>query len=337
MTTLIADLSPIMYSNLFSVTSELIRNGAKEVNGKIPYTQEYENMVIFKILEEIAQLKPKFGVQEIVLASDNSKGGYWRKDFWSGYKFKRASERAESNIDWEKAFVTFEKIKDTIQDNTSFKLIDIPRVEGDDVAFVLSEYLSAQGTKVILHSLDHDWVYNLRHTGVSYYRTRKAQRKDGEFVDLTPGEILEMEMDHLIGGDPGDYIKNVKAYSKFSPEFKTQYPNRTEIEVWEKRHELDCMFTEKFGVSAYKHPRYGYKMFLKSKHSVVSLLAENEIYKKNYEINKKVAMPEGIPLEIKEQITTQYENAPCVRVNKELQKFFMTHGLFELNSNILFY
>lgn len=340
MKTLLVDMSPVLYSNLFSATSEVQRGGVKaqEVEGydspKVPYN--YEDIVMFKILEEISLLKTQFRTDEVVLAFDNSKGGYWRKDYWSGYKYTRSKSRSDSPIMWDKAFQSFDKLKEQLHNNTTFKCVDIERVEGDDVIFVLSEYLSDQGQEVIIHSLDHDLIYNLKHPGVSYFRTKKAQKKAGEYVVITPGEILELEIDHLIGGDPGDYIKNVKAYSRFSKEFKNKYPDKNELDVWEKRHEIDVMFEKKYGVSAYNHPRYGYKMFMKSALTVQGLLAQNPIYQLNYDLNKKVAMPDGIPQGIRHNIIEMYNDAPTTRRALALQKFFKEQQLFEMNSKISF-
>ncbi len=338
--TLVVDFSPVIYANLFSATSEAKRNGCEYIqesnHSKPKVVFNYEDILVFKIIEEISTLKTQFKADEVVLAIDNSKGGYWRKDYWSGYKSPRAKARDDSEIEWDKAFDVFDRLKIILSESSTFKVINVERVEGDDIGFVLSEQLSNLGQEVILHSLDHDWIYNLKHPGVTYFRTRKAQKKAGHYLTVEPGELVELELDHLIGGDPGDYIKNVKAYSVFSPEFKNLYPDKTPLQVWDKRHEIDMMFHDKYGVSAYKHPRYGYKMFLKSKFTVKELLAQNPIYSKNYELNKKIAMPEGIPQEIRAEIIEQYNTVSVDRNPKELQKYFMSLGLFELISKISF-
>ena len=312
--------------------SELRRKKHPVKDGNLVFDDKAERMLYHKVLEEISKFKVQFGVDEMVFGFDNSKGGYWRKDYWAGYKFKRAGEREKSDIDWNSAFVSFEKLKDMLR-NTGSKLIDIDRVEGDDIIFILSEYLANLGNEVIIHSLDHDLVYCLRVPGVSYFRTQKTQKKAGEFVKLSEGDILEMEMEHLIQGDRGDYIKNVKAYSKFSPEFLAKYPDKKPIDAWKLRHELDVMFMEKFGVSAYKQPPYGYKKFLKQKITVKELLAQDPIYEKNYQLNKKIAMPEGIPQEIRTMIIDSY-NVEAVKSFKVVQKFLTENRLFELSGII---
>ena len=335
---LIFDLSPCLYGSLFSATSAQKRLGVKPVKKDryecAKFDFDYGDVLSFKILDEITQLKTKFGVDEIIIAADNSKGGYWRKDYWSGYKYGRSKGRDQSEIEWDSAFPVFEQIKDQLKDNISYKLLDIPRAEADDIGFVLSEYLSDQGDEVILFSVDHDWIYNMKHPGVQVWKDNRTSKKDSHYRDIEPGEILELEIDHLIGGDIGDYIRNVKAYSVFSPEFKEKYPDKNELAVWDKRHEIDVAFETKFGVSAYKHPRYGYKMFLRSKLTIMELLATNPIYKKNYELNKIIAMPDGIPQHIRAQIIEEYNSADITKRPKELQKYFKENGLFELTARL---
>ncbi len=265
MKTLVVDFSPILYSNFISAGTEMSGLGLKPdpTTKKLPITSDFKSIIIYKVFEELTTLKYKFGVDEIVIASDNAEGGYWRKDVYPIYKGKRKKTRKESNLDWDGAFKVFEEIKEALK-STSFKLIDIPKVEGDDVMFVLSEYLSVQNIEVILHSVDHDTVYNLKHQGVKWYRHVKTARKEGAFQTPTPQEIEEFELIHLIEGDYGDNIKNVKAYSRFSKDFKALYPDKTEALMYPRRFELERLFLKKYKKEAYNHPRYGYKMFCKT-------------------------------------------------------------------------
>ena len=333
MSTLILDFSPILYSNFISASMEMTRNGYKAdpETGKLSLdNKDYVSIIKYKVFEELSQLKTLFKADEIVIAADNSKGGYWRKDVYPIYKGQRKKGRDESNLDWNAVFTVFDDIKDIINSMTTFKLIDIPRVEGDDVMFVLSEYLSRLGTPVILHSVDHDTVYNLKNPGVTWWRHVKTAKKPGAYQDVEPGEILNLELGHIIQGDAGDNIKNIKSFSVFSKKFKDMYPNRTELEVYHKRFELDEIFEKTYNESAYKHPRYGLKTFMRSKKTIDELLNENEIYKMNYLMNRTIALPEGIPQDISSNIIEAYNTVPTIKKTQKLQEFFMNEGCFEL-------
>jgi len=331
---LIVDASPIFYGALFSASKEAKKNGLELVDSKLPYV--YEDMVVFKVFDELADLKNKFGADEIVIATDNSEGGYWRKDIYPIYKAKRQNSRDESEILWEQAFKTFGKIKDQIKFNSSFKLINIKKVEGDDIMFVLTQHLSELGNSIILHSLDHDTVYNLRHPNVKWYRHIKTQKKDGSFQDITIDEIENLELEHIIQGDAGDNIKNIKAYSKFSPKFKEIYPNSTEVVMYPSRFKLDELFEKTYGESAYKHPPFGLKSFLKKKIPLKEFLEENKIYGDNYELNKILALPEGIPPHIFQTIIKEY-NLENTKNYKELSNFFKEQNCFDLVGKLVLF
>ncbi len=341
MRTLIIDMSPILYSNLFSASSEAQKSGLKPIKEdqydcpKLPF--EYEDILIYKIFEELSMMKSQFQVQEIVLGFDNSKGGYWRKKVYDRYKYARKGTRDDSPIRWDKAFEAFERIKSVLKLDTSFKTIDIPSVEGDDILMVLSKTLGDQGKDVIIHSLDHDLFYCTEHKNVSYFRTRKTQRLPGHYVEPSKEELLDMRAEHCIIGDKNDGFLHVKAWTQFSPDFVAKYPKYTgkELELWSKHHEIDTKFKDKHGVSAYKQPRFGWKSYLKSGKSVQELLDENPIHKLNYDLNKSLGLPEGIPENIQDSIIEEYNNADDTRHGKDLTKYFMDNHMFELTSKIM--
>lgn len=333
---LVLDFSPILYANFFSASAEMQRNGLKpteDENGDMKLnfsTEGYKEILQFKVFNELSRLKGQFQVDEIVIAADNPTGGYWRKDIYPIYKGQRKAARDSSPLQWDKAFGVFDNIKTQISDNTSFKLISVPRAEGDDVMFVLSEYLSLQGHEVVLHSLDHDTVYNLKHKNVQWWRHVKTAKKPGSYQEASPGEILNLEMEHIIQGDGGDNIKNIKSFSRFSDKFKEIYPDKTELQVYEKRFELDKIFENTYGESAYKHPRYGLKTFMRTNKTVDELLDENPIFKMNYAMNREIALPEGIPSYISSKIIDDYNTVSNKRNIAELQKYFTQEGSFEL-------
>lgn len=334
MNILIVDASPIFYGALFSASKEAKKNGLKLVDSKLPYV--YEDIVVFKIFDELSTLKNKFQADEIIIATDNSEGGYWRKEIYPIYKAKRKGVRDDSEILWEEAFKTFNKVKEQIQYNTSFKMINVKQAEGDDVMFVLTQHLVELGHSLTLHSVDHDTVYNLRHPNVKWYRHVKTQKKDGNFQEVTIDEIETLELEHIIQGDGGDNIKNIKAYSQFSPKFKEIYPDKKEIDVYSKRFELDILFEKTYGESAYKHPPFGLKTFQKKKKPLKEFLKENKIYKENYNLNKILALPEGIPPKIFQSIVDEY-NLENTKNYKELSNFFKEQNCFDLIGKLVLF
>ena len=131
-------------------------------------------------------------------------------------------------------------------------------------------------------------------------------------------------------------FKHIKCFTKFSDDFIEVYPKfkNRERDVYHKHHQIEKMFKEKTGKEAYKHPRFGYKSMLKAKKTVEDVLNENEMHRLNYNRNKTLSLPEGIPAEYKEQVIKVYHTALTDRDMGLLQGFFMKKNLFELMGTI---
>jgi len=335
---ILVDVSPIFYSNLISVTSQMKRSGLKpDSNNKIPFT--YKSELIFAVFEEIKNLKGVFNTSEVILAFDNSEGGYWRKQSYDRYKYKRTKARDDSEIEWDKAFEAFNEIKTVLKEFTSFGCLDIPHVEADDACFVLGDYFQDKGG-VTMVSLDGDWRLSLVYDNVRLYKTRKTQRKAGVYEILSPEEIQEKRDTMAIAGDPKDGMLHIKSWSKFSSEFLKEYPKfeGRELEMYPHHHQIEHKFNLKHDfnskIQAYKHPRFGYKSFQKTKTKLSDLLQENPIYKMNYNRNKELCLPEFIPEHLRVEIISTYETAKTDHNPGELQKFFIKNNLFELTGII---
>jgi len=344
---LIVDWSPIIYGNLFSATNTIKKDKGFEVekiDGKYNLDQ-YREVVIFKIIEEISSLRYKFQLSkddEVVIATDTStKEGYWRKDIWEGYKDKRKDDRDKSDIQWDKAFKLFQEINEILKTCSSYKMISVPRTEGDDIIFVLSKYLSLEGSEVIIYSSDHDFIQCLEYDNVKFWRTTRTQGMElSSWYKAEASELTDIIMEHCIQGDIGDGFGNIKAYSRFSKEFLKVYPQfeGQELRLYPKRYRLDKSFDKKYGVSAYNHPRYGYKMFQRSKKTLDEILEDNEIFKNNYLMNRTLALPEEIPSEISSEIIKEYKQSQKTQNKADygcLTDWFTENNLFELTANII--
>ena len=336
---LIIDCSPILYSALFSVSTEKRKKGVKpDESGNLPY--DYGPEVSFKVFEEISGLRNFFSADEVILAFDNSKGGYWRKNYYNRYKYSRKKQRDDSDINWEQAYKTFDEIRENFK-NTSYKVMYVPHTEADDIAFVLSEYFSNQGHNTILHTVDKDFEHNLIHPGVEVFKTRKTQKKSGTYITKTEEELKEMKISHCLVGDKSDGFLHVKAFTNFSKDFLLEYPKfkGKEILLYDKHHEIEKMYDLKhnFQKSAYKHPSFGMKSWRKKNQTIKELLDENPIHKWNYERNKTLCLPSGIPEENKKEIIQHYLDSDTPRNLKKLQKYFTENGMFELIGKLVLF
>ena len=350
MKSLIVDVSPIFYRFIFGSTkymSEKLKL-EKDENGCFDLDQ-YEDIYVFQFLDYISNFKNRFGVDEVILAMDSKP--YWRTKHWSGYKYGRM-KNDKTGVDWGKQKIVQKKLTKFLEESTSFKTLLLPEIEGDDILFVLSKELSERGHEVIVKSLDHDILYCLDYPNVKYWQTKhNTPNKNCGFVNPSKKEIDELKYDHCFYGDKGDYILSVTAYTEFSDEFKVEYKDQiksgkiTPLKVWEKRHEIDVGFKnkykdkypelfEKHKLSAWKQPRFGKTSFekkmLKESFNEKEFLKKNPIYEKNFELNTKIAMPEEIPDEIRETIIHNYDNSNTERDMGKLSEFFMSYGLMKL-------
>jgi len=329
MKTLIIDFSPIYYRWIFSSTNEAekVLKLEPEENGLLNF-DDYKDIFIYRLFDDLSKMRNKFSVDEVVIATDQKP--YWRSKLWSGYKHGRKT--SEDKIDWIKASKTLNELLDVLENYSSFKVLKIPEIEGDDILFTLSEYLSKDpNNEIILNSLDHDIMYALKYPNVKYWQTKHtSMTKECSFVEISQNEIKTKMFEHCFFGDPGDNIKNIVSYTQFSKEFQEKFPDLTPEKAYPKRHEIDIKFKEKYGVSAYKHPRFGKKTFYKKQINPKQILEENPIHKWNFELNKKISLPSGIPKEIKEKIIFEYENVETTKNIAKLNEFFMKYGLIEL-------
>lgn len=95
----------------------------------------------------------------IIVACDGRKS--WRKEIDSEYKKDRKQKRAESPIDWEKAYADMESLLDIIDKATDWHVIKVDHIEADDIMAIASRYYKDK--EVILVTYDADleqcWIY----------------------------------------------------------------------------------------------------------------------------------------------------------------------------------
>ena len=326
---LIVDFSPFYIRHLFSsLTYAKNTLKLKPVDGIYDFN-EFKDVFIFKVFDDLKNFKGKFKIDEIVLGVDTPK--YWRKDFWDGYKYGR---KKSEELDWNKVSETVQEILDVLDKYSSSKVIRCKGAEGDDVAFVLSEYL-CKDNEIIIQSLDHDLVYCTLNENTKYWQTKFTTKdKSCAFVEKTLDEINELKFEHCFYGDKGDNILPVTAYTVLSDKCKEIYPDLTPEKIYPRRHEFDVKFAEKYDVSAFKHPRFGKSSFEKKMKkegfTYKDFMKKNPIHIWNFKLNKKISLPDGIPDDIKSDIINSYDISKSELNPGEMTQYFMKYQLVNL-------
>ncbi len=141
----------------------------------------------------------KYG--EIVFAVDSR--NYWRKEIFPHYKQHRKKKREDSLVDWNLVFKIKDELISDIKNYFPYTVLEIDGAEADDIIAVLSR---TTGKPHLIIANDHD-VYQLLTESVHQYDPRKKQ-----FVKIVK-PICEFLQEHIITGDTGDGIPNIKSVS----------------------------------------------------------------------------------------------------------------------------
>lgn len=171
------------------------------------------DLVRHMVINTIRSHKVRFGREygEMVLACDSRK--YWRKQVFPYYKANRKKARQESGFDWASIFDAINLIKEEIQSNFPYKVVEVEGAEADDVIATLAKWAYnndiKEGTLVpepkplLIISGDHDFIQLQKYSNVRQYSP--IQKK---FVKATmPSTHYVLE--HIFKGDKGDGVPNV--------------------------------------------------------------------------------------------------------------------------------
>ena len=171
-----------------------------------------EGMLRHLILDTIRfnVLKFKNEYPEVILAMDNSKMGYWRRDIAHYYKMNRKKKRDEDVRDWEMIFGLIHKVTEELKENMPYKVLDLQKTEADDIIAVLSKKFTAEGRKVLLVASDGDYTQLHGLPGLRQWspieKSWKKCKHGSPYKDL---------MYKLIKGDAKDGVAGIKSRSDY--------------------------------------------------------------------------------------------------------------------------
>jgi 5'-3' exonuclease len=120
---------------------------------KLVFTLHKNNLLygaLYQALENsLKNYQKMYPFHRIYLVSD-SKEKSWRKSFDTGYKSTR---KKDSDIDWSFVYDTYNKFK---EDTTVIKVMESPRIEGDDWIALVCEKTNSLGQSNMIVTNDHD-------------------------------------------------------------------------------------------------------------------------------------------------------------------------------------
>lgn len=124
---IIVDYSGIKYASLFANMSY----------DQVPTEELVRHSTLNSLRRFRVQFSEEYG--EMVLALDDKKS--WRSEVFPYYKARRKARKADDKFDWDFLMGMMNKIQSELKTFFPYKVVTVPRAEGDDVVAVLSRKL----------------------------------------------------------------------------------------------------------------------------------------------------------------------------------------------------
>lgn len=305
---ILLDFSALMHQMIFSSVKTI--QPRKENEQYV--TKDFINYTKYLILENIFDIQNRFrNYKDLVICLDNTRNGNWRKDVLGSYKSQRTVTRAKSDINYSEVFKEIDGFLEFLKLHSPYHVVSVPKAEGDDVILCLAKHF-AQREPIMIISSDKDMIQAQKHGDVKQYSllTRKfvtAETKSDNMEDW----LLE----HVVLGDACDEVPRVIDETVFSDDFQdfldTKNISLTPKQFLEHREKLETKFSELgFERDFFKKERFGMSTLRRRIRDFGSLdkwLDSNELYRTNFERNKRLVLEEFIPEFILEESTKQID------------------------------
>ena len=233
-----------------------------------------ENMIRHMILNSIRMYNKRYRGEygQMVICVDS--GNSWRKQLYPHYKANRKKNRDENtDMDWPEIFRILTMVREEIQENLPYKVIQIDTCEADDIIGTLTMQTQefGQHEPVMIVSADKDFIQLQRFKNVKQFSP--IQKK--MVTDKNP---LTYMWNHIMRGDAGDGVPNIlSADDTFVTDAKQTPLRQTRIDEW-----------------------------ITNADNLREVMPQ-EIYR-NYQRNKKLIDLTEVPQELQHEIIETYDN-----------------------------
>jgi len=211
----------------------------------------------------------------------NEGGSSWRRKYFPQYKANRKKKRKESDLNWDDIHNFMEKIRSEVAEIFPYKSIRVEGAEADDIIASLCKQ-NYHNEEIIIVSDDKDFQQLQVFPNVKQYSPLKKKFLECE----NPKTFL---IDHIIRGDSSDGIPNI-----LSDDDTFVNQDKRQKSVTKKKMES---IQSSINQGSY----------------------ENEY--PNWERNKVLIDLNYIPVNIQEEIKTQFDKEPIGHRNKLLSYF----------------
>jgi len=342
---ILIDFSSIIHRKIHT---SIAQAKPKKVDGKF-LTSDFIGLTKYYIFQELFQIKQEFGQQfgDIIICLDKSADGYWRKDFFPGYKHRRKSGREESEVNFGEVFAEVDGLIEQIKTNLPWKVIEVPKAEADDTMLVLAKEFN-RSEKILIHSPDKDMIQAQRNTENVFQYSALTKKW---LVPENKHETMEhWIMEHVVLGDDSDDVPKVVDHTEFTQTFINFISDQgynianpmefkaAPIDSDIKRkllEDFDVYKTNRKGESTgvkdiYKDIRFGPSTLTKAvaKHgSLDNWLDSHPLYREHYDRNFTLVMEEGIPSDIWNKIIIEFKEARADYNDKDFEQYLTENKL----------
>ena len=260
-------------------------------------TEVDPDMVRHMVLNSLRGYRSRFNEEfgELVLCYDNKSN--WRRQYFPNYKHGRRKDRKASKLDWGSIFDTLHLIKQELQDNFPYKVLEVESAEADDIIASIVRYVSESPShyeKVLIISGDKDFIQLQKHSFVTQYSPVLKKFVNG----IDPNVYIK---EHILKGDRSDGVPNfLSPDDTFVNEMRQRPISKKKLSTW---IDLD---PEDFC---------------------------NEDMLRNYQRNRTLIDLEYAPTEIHEACVNTYLNS-TVNDRSGLLNYFIKHRLKNHMENI---
>lgn len=343
---ILVDFSSIIHRMIYSSVNSI---KPTKKDGKF-ITSEFIGLTKYYILQELFAIKQEhssnFG--DIIICLDKSVNGYWRKDYYSGYKSSRRKGRDESEIDFGEVFQHVDGLIEQMKINLPWKVIEVPKAEADDIILVLAREFN-KSEKILIHSPDKDMIQAQRDNDTVYQYS--ALTKKWLVPENKHDHMDHWIMEHVCLGDASDDVPKVVDGTEFSKNFLAYLKDAGHVDITDPvtfkssdipnntKHSLienyDVYKTNRKGESTgvkdiYKDIKFGPTTLQKAiaKHgSLDAWLDSHPLYRPHYERNFTLVMEEGIPSDIWNEIILAFKTADNTYNDKEFEDYLSKNDL----------
>ena len=195
--------------------------------------QEQPELVRHQIFNIIRQYNEKFRDEfgEMVIAMDHT--NVWRKKSFPYYKANRKKDRQKSNVDWYSLFNILTLVRTELKEHFPYKVLNVDGAEADDIIATLVHRYSDREDKILILSSDKDFMQLQKFDNVKQYSPihKKFLKTD------CPKDFLT---EHIIKGDRGDGIPNVRSPDSTFVSDQRQKPINKRMIIQLTKNGLDC-------------------------------------------------------------------------------------------------